>query len=49
MGRTFATPALLAVELAVVGLLGALLAIAVAGTVTRDVGPFRPTCRSTRP
>ena len=32
---------LLAVELAGVGLLGALLAIAVAGKVTRDVGPFQ--------
>ena len=31
---------LLAFELAGVGLLGAFLAIAVAGTVTRDVGPF---------
>jgi predicted phosphodiesterase len=31
---------LLAVELAGVGLLGALLAVAVAGTVTREVGPF---------
>jgi len=31
---------LLAVELAGVGLLGALLALAVAGTVTREVGPF---------
>jgi predicted phosphodiesterase len=31
---------LLALELAGVGLLGALLAIAVAGTVVRDVGPF---------
>jgi predicted phosphodiesterase len=31
---------LLAVELAGVGLLGALLAVAVAGSVTREVGPF---------
>src|SRR5918997_5265848 len=31
---------LLALELAGVGVLGALLAIAVAGTVVRDVGPF---------
>ena len=31
---------LLAVELAGVGLLGAMLAVAVAGTVTREVGPF---------
>ena len=32
---------LLGLELAGVGLLGALLAVLVAGTVTRDVGPFR--------
>ena len=31
---------LLAVELAGVGLLGAMLAVAIAGTVTREVGPF---------
>lgn len=31
---------LLAVELAGVGLIGAMLAVAVAGTVTREVGPF---------
>ena len=32
---------LLAVELAAVGVIGALLGVLVAGTVTRDVGPFR--------
>ena len=40
MGRSRRGRLLLAVELAGVGLLGALLAVAVAGTVTREVGPF---------
>ena len=40
MRRPWSRRLLLAVELAGVGLLGALLAVAVAGTVTREVGPF---------
>ena len=40
MRRSIRRRLLLAVELAGVGLLGAMLAVAVAGTVTREVGPF---------
>jgi hypothetical protein len=40
MERSHRRRLLLAVELAFVGLLGAMLAVAVAGTVTREVGPF---------
>ena len=40
MRRSSRRRLLLALELAGVGLLGAMLAVAVAGTVTREVGPF---------
>ena len=40
MRRSHRRRLLLAVELAGVGLLGAMLAVAVAGSVTREVGPF---------
>ena len=40
MWRPHRRRVLLAVELAGVGLLGALLAVSVAGSVTREVGPF---------